>query len=118
MEKSMTEFGKRLEKALSEKNMSDSDLSRKLKVQAPQIYALHRTRKPREGTLKKLSKILGKSMEYWEVETSNKKALKSESSPPAILHSASKTSKSGKGGKVEMFIIAVQNGEEISRKEL
>lgn len=64
--KEISAFGKKLEFLLNEKNMSDTDLAKILKVAPPQVFLLKRTKKPREKTLKKLSDKLNKPMKFWQ----------------------------------------------------
>jgi transcriptional regulator with XRE-family HTH domain len=63
--KELTTFGRRLERVTKEKGLTDSELSQKLKMAQPQLFLLKRTALPRERTLKKLSKVLNKPVEFW-----------------------------------------------------
>lgn len=62
----MTEFGQRIDQAQKEKNISNSDLAKRLNVTAPQVFSLkNKTKTPRSGTLTKIAKALGKSEEFF-----------------------------------------------------
>ena len=68
---SMTEFGEKIDKILKEKGLKDSDLAKKMDVKPPQIFALkHKTKNPRDETLKAVAKALGKPVDFFLKERS------------------------------------------------
>jgi transcriptional regulator with XRE-family HTH domain len=94
----LSDFGRRLDAAMREKSLTDSQLAKKLKWAQPQVFQLKRTKKPRVSTLQKLSKVLGKSVDFWSGGK--------ESAGILAAHS----------GSAAMFLIVEQDGKEIYRR--
>ena len=113
--KEITPFGKKLEKILAEKKMSDTDLAKKLKTQPPAVFFLKRTKKPRKPTLESLSKIFNKPMNFWMkgivVEPKMTAKAPVKASVPAPMTKASKMA--GKLSKsVKVYLVVEFDGHE------
>jgi transcriptional regulator with XRE-family HTH domain len=100
----ITPFGEKLKKIRKEKDISDSELARRMGVSPPQVFNLYRTQNPQPKTLKKIAKIFSTPVGYWLDE----EPIKSEP-PKSDIKSANFNSTKD---HVKIYLVVEADGKE------
>lgn len=110
-QKEITAFGRRLEAAIREKEMTDAELAEKLKMHQPQLFSLKRSKNPQRRTLQKLSKVFKKPLDFWTDES----GVVAQTNSPAPAPKGSLISSEALTMKAKFYFVIEVDGHQVSK---